>query len=80
MATLHSVRHGVKPHAQARAVSCPACGSTYCRRSVRHSFKDFLRRLAGWFPWHIAGNAEINFIGRNDPRAKDHLPQITGRS
>lgn len=52
MAILHSTRHGVKTHRQARAVSCPVCAATYCRRSVRHSFNDFLHRLAGWFPWH----------------------------
>ena len=28
----------------------------------------------------IAGNAESDFIDGNDPRAKDHLLQITERS
>jgi hypothetical protein len=31
-------------------VSCP-CGSSDYRRSLRHGRRDFLRRLAGMFPW-----------------------------
>lgn len=52
MATMHPVRHDVQIHMRGRAVSCPVCGSKYCRRSVRHGYKDFLRRVVGWFPWH----------------------------
>jgi hypothetical protein len=52
MATIHPVRHDVQVHMQGRAVSCPVCASKYCRRSMRHGYKDFLRRMVGWFPWH----------------------------
>ena len=32
-------------------VSCPYCSSADCRRSVRHGWRDFRRRLLGMFPW-----------------------------
>jgi hypothetical protein len=36
-------------------VRCLYCSSVDCRRSVRHGMRDFLRQLAGMFPWRCDG-------------------------
>jgi len=63
----HPASHSVFRGTCRRVVSCPACSSMYCRRSVRQGYRDFFHRLLGRFPWHCRQCGDRFYLWKRYP-------------